>query len=255
MGTIMRYKLIILLALMCSLGSFAKNNTNVNQSTIDEIKDNIRTKILPTLESEISSLKIQIAALEAQLKKIKDRKTPDTTTKGNGGGSKGVEEIVDAYTFNGLYKNRTDLRRVLEPYNDDMANTYLLILDMQESLYNVYNEDTNNELIERAEKYNTVLKQHNDDYKKLVEQINNYDYYIIELARLLEAAKEDGFKTNASALAKEEGASYLMDVPYTKKVLEDYIYYGSRNKDLPRERKDELIESCPRAFRSLFDNK
>lgn len=239
----MRYISLILIALMCSLGSFAQSNKKAKQGTIDALATNIKNNAIDPLDNEIQSLQNQIESVKSQIERIKNRKFSKKSDSSN------TEEQLSDYTsIDEIYQDRNNLREILDSENNEMAQTYLLIIDMKESFEKVYNEKTNAHLIERSSKYRSVLPQHNTEFDELVSMVNDYNYYMFELARLFVAADDDNYKANAKELTDREDATYLMKVPYTKKVLTEYI----RKKGiLPQNYKIDLKNGCPDAFSEL----
>lgn len=241
----MRYISLILIALMCSLGSLAQSNKKAKQGTIDALTTNIKNNAIDPLDNEIQSLQNQIESVKSQIERIKNRKFSKKSDGSN------IEEQLSSYgSINEIYQDRNNLREILNSKDNEMAQTYLLIIDMKESLEKAYNEKTNAQLIERSSKYRSVLPQHNQnkEFDELVSMVNDYNYYMFELARLFVAADDDNYKANAKELTDREDAPYLMKVPYTKKVLTEYI----RKKGfLPQYYKIDLKNGCPDAFSEL----
>lgn len=239
----MRYRLLMLTALMCSLGSFAQDNKKVKQKTVDALSTDIKKNAIDPIDNEIQSLQDKIDAIKLQIEQIKNRKFTSRS------GCVNIQELLSGYeTLSDIYDDRDQLREVLESDESDMAQTYLLAIDMRESLEKVYNEDTNTRLVERSSACQTVLPRHKEAFDELVMFVNDYNYYMFELARLFVAADEDNYKTNAMVLTVREDAPYLMYVPYTKKVLMEYIRKGGV---LPLTYKLDLKRGCPDAFSGL----
>lgn len=241
----MRYISFVLIALLCCLGSYAQTNKKVKQGTIDALCNSIKNSAIDPLDNEIQSLQEQIESAKLQIERIKNRKF---TKKSEGDD---IEQILSGYaSLNEVYQDRNNLREILGSDEGDMAQTYLLIIDMIESLEKAYNEKTNAQFIERSSKYRSVLPQHNtnNEFDELVSMVNDYNYYMFELARLFVAADEDNYKASAKALTDREDAPYLMKVPYTKKVLTEYI---KKHGILPRTYKLDLQNGCPDAFSEL----
>ena len=175
--------------------------------------------------------------------RIKNRKFTKKTEVGN------LQELLSGYESLGeLYQDRDNLLEQLEFDNSEMARAYRLSIKIMESLEKVYNEKTNTELINEASTYKTVLTQHQSAFDKLVSMVNDYNYYMFELARIFVAADEDNYKASAKVLTDREDASYLMEVPYTKKVLMEYI---KKQGILPRSYQLDLQNGCPDAFSEL----
>lgn len=140
--------------------------------------------------------------------------------------------------------NDEDLTAIFaESPDSELKNTYLLILAMEGSLHAPYDEVTNNEFISQSKIHKQVLPQHQKDFEILVSQINDYNFYMYELARMFEAYQNQ--PRDAETLVKEEDAQYLLNVPYTAKMLKRYV--NSRGQ-LPSQYKAELYKSAPDAF-------
>lgn len=238
----MRYLVLTLITLMCSLGIFAQSS-KVKQSTVDKLSENVKLNAIDPLDNEIQSLQNQILSIKLQIDRIKNRKFTKKTEGGN------LQELFSDYeSFDDIYKDRDYLLEQLESDNSDIAHAYNLAIKMKESLEKAYNEKTNTELMEEASTYKTVLPQHQSAFDELVSMVNDYNYYMFELARLFVAADEDNYRANAKELTDREDAPYLMNVPFTKKVLTEYI----RKKGvLPYNYKKDLQNGCPDAFSEL----
>ena len=117
---------------------------------------------------------------------------------------------------------------------------------MKESLNEPYSEESNNGFIKEATNVKSaILPSHKVDFDKLVSQINDYNYYMFELARLFVAADEDKYRKTAEELVKDEDAEYLLEVPYTSKMLR---LYRQRRGVLKPSEKAELKTACSDAF-------
>lgn len=239
----MRYTSLILIVLICSLGSLAQSNNKSKQGTIDALSTNIKNFAISPLDKEIQSLQNQIESVKSQIERIKNRKLVKKLDNSN------IEEVLLGYTsINDIYLDRNNLREILGSEGNEMAQTYLLIIDLKESLEKAYNEKTNASLIERSSKYRSVLPQHNSEFEELVLLVNDYNYFMYELARLFAAADEDNYKTDAKELTVREDAEYLMKVPFTKKMLTEYI---RKRGSLPQNYILDLKNGCPKAFSEL----
>lgn len=164
-----------------------------------------------------------------------------------GSNSMKIEDFISQFpSIYDLYGDERSMQYLKDAPDSDLKRTYLLILDMIASLNNPYDEITNDQYIKDAAIYKTlIVDNHIKEFNDLVSQINDYYFYMLELAKVFEAADKDNYETKAEKLAVEEEADFLIYVPYTIKVLKEYI----KNKgDLPKSIQIELGKSCPKAF-------
>lgn len=236
----MRYLSLIFICLLFSLGSQAQKKAN--QKAVDNLSTSIQNNVINPLNAEVTNLQNQIDAIQLKIERIKNRRFVKRTN-GNS-----MDFLSKYATFAEIYEDRENIKDNLSTDESGIAQTYLLAIKMKESLERVYNEKTNAQYIEQASSCKAILPQHRAEFDELVSMINDYNYYMFELARLFVAADEDGYKTSAKALADREDASYLIKVPYTKKVLTEYI---TRRGVLPQNYKFDLKKGCPDAFSEL----
>ncbi len=222
----MKYISLVLIVLLCSLGCMAKSNSKISQSDLEEIEKGLQNEAIPYLLNEIAELQKQIAIVQAKLEKVKDRSATKPKAKST---SKSLAE---------LYPDRYRIQTQLNNLDEQKTKAYRLAFRMMESLMRVYDEKENNRLIEEASENNTVLKEHQEEFDNLVAQVNDYSFYMMKLAQVLQAAKADNFQKSAEELANSEGASYLLEIPYTADILNKYIY--ERGDLSPIDKKDLL---------------
>jgi len=236
----MRYLSLIFICLLFSLDSQAQKKAN--QKAVDNLSTSIQNNVINPLNAEVTNLQNQIDAIQLKIARIKNRKFVKRT---NGNSMNFLSEYT---TFTEIYEDRENIKDNLSSDESEIAQAYLLAIEMKESLERVYNEKTNAKYIEQASSCKAILPQHRAEFDEVVYMINDYNYYMFELARLFVAADEDGYKTTANALADREDALYLIKVPYTKRVLSEYI---NKKGSLSQNYKSDLKNACPDAFSDL----
>jgi len=248
---IMRTLLIILLSIFVSLSSYA-HAKKANQKNFDIISTNIQNNVLPYLAEDTVRIQKDIEKTIDNINRIKDRKFVKRMSSAD------AENILKSYaSIAEIHENKSNIiRKLRSSGNNNKSQTCLLALDMIESLYQPYDEMTNAQFIEKQSVCKGILKD--EVYDNLVRMINDYNYYMFELARVFEAynnSKKDlrpsewnSIDDYMLTLLKNEDAEYLFDVPYTHDMLHEFIHFRG---DLPENLKSELYRACPDAFSDL----
>lgn len=235
----MKYILTLIVGAVVCLGGMAQNRNSIGKTVESANRD--LAEILKTLEDENARLDDKIREMETKIAKYSDRKykrTP-TTTLGS------LEEYLAGFdTFEDMLNHHADIKITNYP-ESQLKSDYMLILEMQNSLRKPFDADSNSDFIDKASSITSVLEKHEGEFKKLTEHLNDYNFYMYELARLFEAAREDGYKTKAKDLVETEDAKYLMEVPYTRTMLDNFVRGRGElvNSDI-----EALKKSCPGAF-------
>jgi len=246
----MRYISFILIALMCTLGSFAQSNKKVKQGTINALTNSLKNNAVDPLDNEIQSLENQIELIKLQIDRVKNRRfkrTSNTIT------TEDLTNRLNKYpTLSSLlddeYEKDGYVSKLLDKAEESsLVNAYRLIIDMNNSLNAVYNRETNSALKERIERSKGPLERHSESYEILAGYVKDYRYYMFELGRLLASDKGRDLKGSserkALKLTELEDAEDLIDVPFTYDILKKYF-----DGDLTEEDKKMLYDSCPDAF-------
>lgn len=242
--------------ILCILMSVAIGFT-VSPQTDGEINDLINL----LNQQAAGSMNIEIERIQTELQKartlndrLKNRLSISGTTAMQGNNQ--LEVFLSGFSdFDELFVKNADgnhvrgnVMEVIKKSDDsELRQAYLEAFDMNESLNVAYDEETNDRFIKDADNVKPrLLPAHQPGFDKLVSLISDYNFYMYELARLFTAADKNKYVKSAGQLAKDEFASYLMDVPYTARMLQTYIENKGQLED-----KEELKKSCPDAFPNL----
>ncbi len=248
----MKHIIFVLFFVAMGFNCIAQSNKGLDNNEVNKVKKELVNQVINPMRKTADQLLRDINNAQALYDKLKDRHFAVTTSSQFG--EKKLEEYLGQLSFEELFEAESGKwfvkSNVLDIINNepdsDLKRTYLLALDMKESLNEPYNEETNNQYIKEAAKLKEfILPSHKADFDKLVSQINDYNYYMFELARLFVAADEDKYRKTPEELVKDEDAEYLIDVPYTYKMLR---LYRQRRGQLNPEEKTELKNACSDAF-------
>lgn len=240
----------IILILLATVVSFAVNAQNAKD--INSVKKNLQDKVVTPLKQKAANLDVEINDAQILYDKLKNRSYKIVSS--NSENSSLDEYLGNFQSLKELFAGKDKgidfvLEQIEKADGSNRKNAYLLVIGMKKSLDNPYDETSNDRFIKDAKIFrNEILPKHLEEYDKLVSQINDYNYYMFELARLFVAADEDKYSKTAEQLVKDEDAPYLLDVPYTKDMLELYINSKKNEKDLSPEKKAELKAACSDAF-------
>lgn len=249
----MKHIIFIMCFVAMGFTCVAQNNKGgIDNNEVNRVKKELINQVLTPMRKTADQLLQDINSAHALCDKLKDRKLSIATSPQTG--ENHLEDYLEQVSFNDMFKMEDGKwyvkQDVLDMVNDEpesaIKKAYLLVLDMKESLNEPYNEESNNRFIkEAANVKGAILPSHKADFDKLVSQINDYNYYMFELARLFVAADEDNYKKSVIQLVKDEDAKYLLDVPYTCITLSTYI--DNKGKLTPNK-KAELKTACSDAF-------
>lgn len=245
----MKHIILILFFVAMGFTCIAQNNKGIDNNDVNRLRKDLANQVLNPMHKIADQLERDINNAQTLYKKLKNRKYNITSPASQEG--KKLEEYLKS--FSSLKEMFTEnangdgfvLEQINNGDNAELKSLYQLIFAMKQSLEEPYDEITNNQYIQEASNSSSILPQHKSEFEKLISQINDYNYYMFELARLFVAADEDKYNKTAKELVKDEDAEYLMDVPYTSKILRIYI---QRKGLLNQEEKAELKAACSDAF-------
>ena len=248
----MKQIIITLFFVAMGFNCMAQNNKCIDNSEVNRVKKGLVNQVVKPMRATADQLLRDINNAQTLYDKLKDRKL-STVTSPQTGDSR-LEGYLEQVSFNDMFEMEDGKwfvkQDVLDMVNDEpessIKKAYLLVLDMKKSLNQPYDEESNNRFIKEAVNVkDAILPSHKADFDQLVSQINDYNYYMFELARLFVAADEDNYKKSVIQLVKDEDARYLIDVPYTCITLRTYIDNKGR---LTTNKKTELKTACSDAF-------
>lgn len=221
--------------------SFPIVEAQLNQAIINA-SDNLK-KVIKELSAQNEILDKEIQELQSIYDEFSERSfSPQSKTSEN------LQEYLGNFaTLSDLIVASGEVTEILNGAPDSgLKDDYLLILEMNNSLNRPYDDNSNDRLIKLSKKINNVLPQHQAEFNQLLANINDFNYYMFELARLFRSAQENNFpKTNIEQFTKDEDAHYIWMVPYTRRMLEKYI---KKNGQLSIKDRKELYNSSPDAF-------
>lgn len=249
----MKHIIFILFFVAMGFTCVAQNNKGgIDNNEVNRVKKELVNQVLNPMRKTAEQLERDINNAQALYNKLKDRKISLATTPQTGEDQ--LENYLGQLSFDDMFEMsegkwfvKQDVLDVInnEP-ESDLKKAYLFVLDMKESLNEPYSEESNNGFIKEATNVKSaILPSHKVEFDKLVSQINDYNYYMFELARLFVAADEDKYRKTAEELVKDEDAEYLLEVPYTSKMLR---LYRQRRGVLKPSEKAELKTACSDAF-------
>ena len=248
----MKHIIFVLFFVAMGFNCIAQSNKGLDNNEVNKVKKELVNQVINPMYKTADQLLRDINNAQALYDRLKDRHFSVATSSIVGEGQ--LEEYLGQFSFDDLFEAEEGKwfvkQDVLDVINNEpeseLTQVYLLVSDMKESLNEPYNEETNNQYIKEAAKLKEfILPSHKADFDKLVSQINDYNYYMFELARLFVAADEDKYRKTPEELVKDEDAEYLMKVPYTSKMLR---LYRQRRGQLKPEEKTELKNACSDAF-------
>lgn len=233
-------KKLILIFILAAVGF----NCEAKEPKIDEIIKDM-SPVVTSLEDSVKRLEADLTAAKELYNKIKDRKyvLPSALPDENS-----VETYLDSFdSLKEMFAKGNQVRdKLYESSESKLCAAYGYILHMIGTLSRPYEEPMNNQYIEFGPKLAEFVRpKHKEEFDRLLNHINDYNYYMFELARMFVAADSDGYNKDIETLVKDEDAPYLLEVPYTSEMLEMYIREKGK---LPQDAKAELYKSCPDAF-------
>ena len=251
----MKHIIFVLFFVAMGFNCIAQSNKGLDNNEVNKVKKELVNQVINPMRKTADQLLRDINNAQALYDRLKDRHFSMATSTLVGEGQ--LEEYLSQFSFDDLFEAeegkwfvKQDVVDVINNELDsNLKRAYLLALDMKESLNEPYNEETNNQYIKEAAKLKKfILPSHTADFEKLVSQINDYNYYMFELARLFVAADEDKYRKTIEELVKDEDAPYLLDVQYTKTMLQLYISRKKAKQELTPQEKAELKAACSDAF-------
>lgn len=246
-------KHIVLAMLYIAMGftCVAQDNKEITNKDVNEVKAKLEQVLIPMREKAENLLR-DINSQQAICDKLKDR-IYDVSSFSSQGNVNLEEYLAGFSTLKEMFKEDSIthggvLEQINNSANSDLKSLYQLIFAMNQSLSKPYDEASNNQYIKEASNNTGILPKHKPEFDSLVSKVNDYNYYMYELARLFEAAKEDNFQKEIGQLVKDEDATELLAVPYTAETLKTFFEDHKKHGDLSSEKKKELKTACPNAF-------
>ncbi|RHP61528.1 hypothetical protein DXA74_13255 [Bacteroides sp. OF04-15BH] len=161
-----------------------------------------------------------------------------------------------------IYENKDEVGKVLKQFpSNNLAETYLKILDMLESTYVGYREADNKAFCDWLSDTTIAqpLEKHRKEYDQLKNGILDYSYTMFDLARVFRKIKRIiGDKPRITRgeiimqLQNDEDLEYINRIPYAQKALNTFVAkYTGKNVDNFEEVKKQLVESYPVEFENF----
>lgn len=203
------------------------------------------------LDAELLTANTANQKYKTRIENFKNRKTQSAQDDGFN-----IEEYLMEFPSLGyLLRDKEEVCEKLSPLKDnDYAKSYLLIIEMDNSLDKIYNEETNTKLLKQAEGGLKLIDGHADDFNILLSKVKDYCFGMYELGRLFEIIDETDYNGSAANLAKkEEVPEDVMKIPFINKTLNNYIKF-KKYKDsryMPQEDRKALFNALPDAFPML----
>lgn len=139
--------------------------------------------------------------------------------------------------------NDQKLRKSLEANKSPLAQAYLTICRMDESLNKIYDKKSNEEFKASIDSIRSlVLEQHKAVFEELASKINDYEFVMSELARVFRLVDKKGDNATVDQLSKDNELVYIVKIPYAKNTLTDYI---GKSNPKRRELCQEINEIYP----------
>lgn len=222
---------------------------SIDNNEVNRVRKELVNQAVTPMRRMADQLERDINNAQSLYNRLSNRKYSITSLVSQGDNN--LEEYLNSFpSLEEMFaENANDDGFVLEQIGNgdssDLRTLYQLIFEMKQSLTEPYDESSNNKFIKEAANSRALLPQHKQEFDKLVSQINDYNYYMFELARLFVAADEDQYSKTAEQLVKDEDAEYLLEVPYTSKMLR---LYRQKRGALNQREKAELKNACSDAF-------
>lgn len=168
-----------------------------------------------------------------------------------------IEEYLMEFPSLGyLLRDKEEVIEKISPLkNNEYATSYLLIIEMDNSLDKVYNDETNSKLLKQAEKGVKLIDGHSDDFNILLSKVKDFRFGMYELGRLFEVIDETGYQGSAANLAqKEDVPEDVLKIPFINKTLNNYIKYkksGNNSRFMSKKDREALYNALPDAFPML----
>lgn len=168
-----------------------------------------------------------------------------------------IEEYLMEFPSLGyLLRDKDEVTEKLSSHNNnEYAISYLLIIEMDNSLDNVYDEETNSNFLKQAERGLKLIDGHSDDFNILLSKVKDFRFGMYELGRLFEVIDETGYQGNSNALAKREDVPEdVLKIPFINRTLNNYIKYkksGMNPRYMSKDEREALYNALPDAFPML----
>lgn len=251
----MKSLIAIIISLLVGLTAYAE----IDKKTLKAIND-ANTNIGVVL----SYLQDQDKNLDAELLKANTANQKCTTRvenfKNRHVATSPTEEDIKDYllsfsSLDDLLDKRAEVIEKLKPLrNNEYAESYLLIIDMYNSLESIYDEGINKELLKKAGSSLKIIDDHLDDYNLLLSQVKDYRFGMYELGRLFEVIDETDYNGSAANLAKKEDVSDdVIKIPFINRTLNNYIKFKKykSSRYMSEEDRSSLYNALPDAFPML----
>lgn len=256
----MKSLVTIIVSLLVSLTVYAEIDKKTTKA-INDANSNIGV-VLSYLQEQEKDLDAKLLTANTANKKYKTRveNFKNRKIQSSQEDETNIEEYLMEFPSLGyLLRDKEEVIEKLSPLKEnDYAKSYLLIIEMDNSLDKVYDEDTNAKLLKQAEKGLKLIDGHSDDFNMLLSKVKDYRFGMYELGRLFEVIDETGFQGNSMTLAqREEVPEDVLKIPFINRTLTNYIKYkksGKNSRYMSQKEREALYNALPDAFPMLKNN-
>lgn len=236
------YTIILLLCCSFSFAQDKKLEKNINKAI--ETND----AILEALKLQLSELKEEYNVLNDSVTRYSKRSFSPEITEDR------LEKYLGSLSLKDIYSNKGEVRKMLSCAKEtSLTKTYLLILNMQESLNTIYDKSSNTDYGKLLDNMKP-LNIHQDEFNSLSAAIQDYRFVMFELARVFKLVDKMEYEGNAKSIyAKLEESNeteFINDnIPYAVEVLKMYIdNHLTGGSEAFEKTKRDLYNACPEAF-------
>lgn len=245
---------------LCGISISAQSKSSETEEKLKKPTAKELKKVTESAPAIVDYLKARCEKLSEDYHQKRDsvaryekRKKPEMTEEE-------LKDYLSQYSsFSTIYENKDEVRTVLKQFpSNNLAETYLKILDMLESTYVGYREADNKafcDWLSDTTIAQPTLKKHCEEYDQLKNGILNYSYTMFELARVFRKVKRLGLQNEEEIkkkLDKDGDLKYIQMIPYAENVFNKFIFYiTGKDTEAFEEVKDELKRSYPVEFENF----
>lgn len=246
-----------MVSLLVGLTAYAEIDKKTSKA-INDANSNIGV-VLSYLQEHDKNLDAELLKENAVNQKCKERVENFKNRKIQSvqDGEFNIEEYLMEFPSLGyLLRDKEEVTEKLSSHNNnEYAISYLLIIEMDNSLDNVYDEETNSNFLKQAERGLKLIDGHSEDFNILLSKVKDFRFGMYELGRLFEVIDETGYQGNSNALAKREDVPEdVLKIPFINRTLNNYIKYkksGMNPRYMSRDERKALYNALPDAFPML----
>lgn len=159
-------------------------------------------------------------------------------------GEEGIKRLLNDYDDLEKLLSNPDLKVKLEKYtNSALAQTYVQLFIIRESLTVAYDEQTNEAYKkELSSLKGQVLKPHEEGFEALTVKIEDFRFAVSELLRVFKLVDKMGADPQIlNKLLKYGELEYIDNADFTEDKIRDYIDSSPANRDKIKKEIEELM--------------